>query len=113
MLDVAVEGSDMAREVSSKFDLVFTLNADSTIVGSSPLNTLTGVWRTEGSRITIVLDDREVFEAPDEDLEILMVDFSMGSGLVDSDRFLVSDEGQTLSLFDSTGRMVMRCKAIE
>jgi len=105
-------GSEIAREVNEDLTMEFQLNSDGTVTGNTPLNQLSGHWRAEGSSLTISLDDREIHEADDEQLELLINDFSMGSALVDADRFLLEDDGRILMLFDSTGRMVMRCEAI-
>ncbi|MCL2492329.1 MAG: hypothetical protein FWE87_06280 [Coriobacteriia bacterium] len=112
MLDLST-GSDLAREVDSGFDLVFDLNADGTVSGKTTLNELDGQWQTDGASIDISLGPREVVDVDDEELQLLMIDYSMGTVLVEADRFLLSDDANILTLFDNSGRMVMRAEAIK
>ena len=103
----------MARDVNPEHILTFKLKTDGTVSGTTPINNLEGTWSTEGSSITILLGERKNTEVADDQAELLMADFSMGTALVEARTFLLSDEATVLSLFDASGRMVLCAQAVK
>ena len=112
MWDV-VTGSDMSSPVNPDLTFEFELHEDGTLTGRTPLNDISGTWTTDDSAIRILLDERKITEAEDEFFELQTADFSMGTSLVNATKFLVGSDGATLSLFDSSGRMLLKADELK
>jgi hypothetical protein len=114
MIDVTT-GSDMAKEFDNTEAMEIAFSADGSLCVQTPLNTLSGAWKTDGSSLEITLGEPKVVSADYKgDYQLLIIDGSMGTALVQAQSYLLAADGQSalLSLFDEQGRMVMRCRAL-